>query len=141
MDAYLLALGIGFVAGLRSMMPLAMLRAAKHDWTGILFAVVALGELIADKLPQTPSRLSIMPLAGRIVVGAYAGATVSAFHSGSLVAGALIGAAAALAGSYAGHAYRTQLASRVPDLTLALVEDAVAIGLGFVFGYRALLVS
>ena len=137
MTAYFIALVIGFVAGLRSMVPLAMLRAARHDWTSILFAVFALGEIIADKLPGTPARTSIGPLAGRVIIGAYAGSVVCVVQGGALIGGIILGAAGALAGTYGGYAYRTRFAGVLPDIALALIEDAVALVLGFLCGYRA----
>lgn len=137
MNALLFAFAIGFVAGLRTLVPLAMLRAAKGDWTSYLFGLLALGELVADKLPMAPSRLGIGPFAGRVVVGAYAGSVVSVAQNGSLVAGIIAGALGAVIGTYAGHTYRTRLAGMLPDIVLALIEDAVALVLGYLCGDRA----
>src|ERR1035441_3728957 len=92
--AILCALILGFVAGLRSMLaPAAISWAAGsgilnvdrtplafmgYRYTPIIFTVLALGELIADKLPFTPSRKSPPPFIARIVSGALTGATVGA---------------------------------------------------------------
>src|ERR1700675_3914211 len=89
-----LAFGIGVVAGLRSMTAPAVTAWAGHlGWlrfygttlafmgspggVGVL-AVGALGELVADKLPMTPSRTKPGPLAARIVMGGLSGACVTA---------------------------------------------------------------
>jgi uncharacterized membrane protein len=91
------------------------------------------GEAVVDKLPQTPSRLMLGPLAGRVLLGA-AGGVGLAGRSGdvplrslpvrALVPGAIVGGAAALLGGYVGSAWR----SRTPfasDLPAALLEDGV----------------
>src|ERR1700753_3526053 len=94
-----LAFGIGIVAGLRSMpAPAAASGAARLGWIhlggshlafmGSLVAVwtlsiLALGELVNDKLPNTPSRTAPGPLAGRLVMGALAAATLTAGSAGA----------------------------------------------------------
>lgn len=97
----------------------------------------ALGEVVADKLPQTPSRLSIGPLAGRAVLGAVCGIGLAARGVGVpvrrlpvqvAVPVALVGTAAAVAGSYAGSAWRAR-APFPSDVPAALVEDAVVASL------------
>ena len=73
---WLLAYVLGVSAGLRSMTPLAVVAWAARGWpavagsalgfmaapvTGYVFAALAIGELIADKLPFIPSRLQPGP--------------------------------------------------------------------------------
>jgi uncharacterized membrane protein len=85
MSTFALAFLMGVVAGLRSMTaPAAVSWGARLGWlhlgnTWLAFlgaaimpflTVVAVGELISDKLPKTPSRKAPMPFAVRIVVGA-----------------------------------------------------------------------
>jgi uncharacterized membrane protein len=148
LSAFALAFAIGFVAGLRSMTPLAVVSAAahfgwldlRHTWASFLgstvalcvFSVLALAELVGDKLPMTPSRKSPGPFAGRIIVGALTGAALGTAARQSLIAGALFGALGAVAGTLGGYEARTRLvkALRVPDLVIALLEDAVAVGGG-----------
>src|SRR5437660_42343 len=109
---------LGFVAGLRSMTPLALL-----SWTRrigvdtnstvsqfidapsgrLITGLLAVGELVGDKLPIIPSRVSAGPLMGRIVIGGLAGATISQGSRVSPVVGAALGAAAAGAGSVVGY--------------------------------------
>ena len=76
MPTYFLALLTGILVGLRSMTPPAVLSWAAHlGWirlentplaflgyaaTPYILTLFALGELIADKLPKTPSRKSRM---------------------------------------------------------------------------------
>jgi hypothetical protein len=80
-----LAFLIGVVAGLRAMTPPAAISwAARFGWlnfantpiaflafsaTPYILSVFAIGELINDKLPKTPSRKALAPFAVRIGVG------------------------------------------------------------------------
>ena len=82
----LCALLIGVVAGLRSMLaPATVSWFARHGvlavantplafmgfrFTPIILTVFAVGELIADKLPKTPSRKAPSGFIARIVTGA-----------------------------------------------------------------------
>jgi uncharacterized membrane protein len=139
------AVTLGFVTGLRSMTPFALLALrrdasesrAKPRWlrsrgARIGFALAALGEYVGDKLPMTPSRLAPGPLVGRAVSGAMAGALVARDVRGSAWTGALLGAGGAVLGSFAGNKLRAQVVkvSGLPDPFVAIVEDAIALGLG-----------
>jgi len=142
---------LGFVAGLRSQLPLALLAAAANrgafakDATGPLrllrsrwvlagSVTAAVGEMIADKLPFTPSRLQPGAFVGRVVFGAVAGAALARGAGRPFVPGAIVGALGAGAGTYAGHNTRQELDRLTgwPDPIWGGVEDAVAIGLGVV---------
>jgi uncharacterized membrane protein len=130
--AILLALGIGFAGGLRTFMPVAALRFPYRDWTSVLALVVELGEVIGDKLPRVPSRLSPGPLVGRCVVGGYGGLVVGGKLGLDVAAAVLIGIAGAVFGALSGAAYRRGVARvRLPDLWFALIEDAVAAAIAF----------
>jgi uncharacterized membrane protein len=89
-----------------------------------------LAELVADKLPSTPSRTRPGPFLARVVTGGLAGAALTAGVGSSLALGALLGALGAVAGTLGGYKARTGLvrALRVPDYVIALAEDAVAVG-------------
>jgi uncharacterized membrane protein len=138
-----LALLIGIVAGLRAMTaPAAVAFAARfgglpvagtplafmgYAFTPWILGVLALGELVTDQLPSTPSRKVPIQFGTRILMGALAGATIGA-AAGSLVAGLLLGALGAVIGTYGGAALRTKLAEGFGrDLPAALIEDAVAV--------------
>ena len=140
----LLSVLIGVIAGLRSMTaPAAVSWAARAGWlnltsTGLAFlgsaltpwilTALALAELVADKLPTTPSRKAPVGFVARIVTGAFSGAALGA-AGGSLVAGAIAGAIGAVIGTFGGHASRARLAASFGrDRPAALIEDAVAIG-------------
>ena len=104
----------------------------------VVFALGALGELIADKLPSTPSRLKPPGLVARIVLGGLSGAAAAASFSQSMALGAVLGAAGGIAGAFAGYEVRTRLvrALGVPDFFIACLEDAVAIGGGLLIVSR-----
>jgi uncharacterized membrane protein len=143
-----LAVGIGVVAGLRALTAPAILAwAAKRRWIRLgnsPFATIisakaskritdlAVSELIADKLPFTPSRLKAGPLASRIVSGAVCGATIYGLVEQPLMEGAFLGAAGAIAGAFAGHYTRKRVSHDKPNLGIAVLEDALAIGGGIV---------
>jgi uncharacterized membrane protein len=135
---------IGIVAGLRAFMPLAVISWAAHvgrlqlqdTWLGFVgFAAtayittaLALGELVSDKLPRTPSRKVPMQFGTRILLGALCGAALGT-EAGAMLGGLFAGAVGAAVGTLGGAALRAQLA-RVfgKDLPAALLEDVVAIG-------------
>ena len=138
-----LALLIGIVAGLRAMTAPAVASWAGYAgrlslastpiafmgswWVPWLFTVLALGELVTDQLPSTPSRKVPMQLGARVVTGALAGATIAATGA-SLVAGAAAGAVGAVFGTFGGAAFRGRLAAFFgEDRPAAFIEDAIAI--------------
>ena len=99
----------------------------------IAFALLAMVELVADQLPNTPSRTKPPGLIARIVLGGLSGAAVAAAGAQSMAVGAILGAAGGVAGAFGGYQVRMRLvrALQVPDFVIACLEDAVAIGGGF----------
>ena len=111
-----LAIGIGAVAGLRALTAPAVLawaaerrliRLGSSPLATIMSATAAkritdfaVSELIADKLPFTPSRLNAAPLASRIVSGAICGATIYGVVKRPLAEGAVLGGLGAIAGAF-----------------------------------------
>jgi uncharacterized membrane protein len=135
---YLLSLLIGVVAGLRAMTaPAAVSWAAglgwldvseswlsflASGWTRWIFTLLAIGELVNDQLPSTPSRTVPVQFGARLVMGALSGAVIGG------LAGTLLGIAGAVIGTYGGRAFRARLAAMFEsDPPAALIEDAVAI--------------
>lgn len=141
----LLAFLIGVISGLRTFTaPTVVAWAAHRHWLNLdntlfafmastaavaVFTVLALGELIVDKLPSTPSRTKLPGLIGRSVLGGLSGAATAAAGRQSMVLGAVLGVTGGIAGAFVGYEARTRLvrALKVPDLVIALLEDAVAI--------------
>jgi uncharacterized membrane protein len=144
-----LAFAIGVIAGLRSMTAPAVVSWAAHwKWLDLgqsqlsflgstvavsILTAGAIVELVMDKLPKTPRRTEAIGLIARVVLGGLSGAALCAAANQSVVVGAVLGGVGGVAGAFAGYAARSRLVSalKVPDLVVALVEDAVAIGGGF----------
>jgi len=146
---YFLALtvGIGIVAGLRSLTAPAVVAWAAHlSWLNlhgsrlafigstvatVILSLLAVGELIADKLPKTPRRTAAAPLLARFATGALCGACLSAAVNRSLLPGALLGGLGGVIGAFAGYEIRRRLVSqlKIKDFVVATLEDLVAIGL------------
>ena len=141
---YGLAMAMGIVAGLR-----AMTAPAAVSWAGVLGAIdlsasplaflgwrytpwiltlLALGELITDKLPATPSRKVPIQFGARIVSGLLSGGAIGA-SGGQLAAGAALGAAGAVIGTLGGAGLRARLAAALGrDRPAAVIEDVCAVG-------------
>jgi uncharacterized membrane protein len=146
-----LALGIGFVAGLRSLTaPAAVSWAAYLGWLNLegsplafmgsrvavaIFTGLALLEYVADLLPMTPNRTRPGPLIARIVMGSLTGACLSVSAGHSIMLGAMLGGIGAVTGAFAGYEIRKRLVRelRVKDAFVAVPEDLVAIGLAYLF--------
>lgn len=99
-------------------------------WGRLTTGSAALGELVADKNPRTPSRLIPPALAARAVSGATAALALAQRERGSRLTWALAGAAGAVGGSYAGAKWRELAAERFGnDLPGAIAEDAATLAL------------
>jgi len=142
-----LSILIGIIAGLRAMTaPAAVSWAARlgslnlaptslaflgYAFTPWILTALALGELVTDQLPTTPSRTVPVQFGTRILSGGLSGGAVGA-ASGQLVVGVIGGAIGAVIGTLGGRAVRARLAASFGrDRPAALIEDAVAIGGAF----------
>jgi uncharacterized membrane protein len=142
------ALLLGFVTGIRSQVPVALLAvearqgrfdpgagrlarrfASPQGMNGALVAFA--GELVADKLPMTPRRTTWGPFTQRLVTGGTVGAAVHYDAGESRPLGALLGAAGAGAGAWAATRARAFVAdrTRVPGPLLGAAEDLFAVAL------------
>lgn len=93
-------------------------------------ALAALGELVADKLPATPSRLDPPGLPMRMVSGAFAAAVLAQRRGVDSGLPAVVGCATAGAVAYLGVRWRALATRRFgADIWGALIEDGVAAGL------------
>ena len=151
---WVLAAGIGVIAGLRSMTgPAVVAWAAYMGWIHLqgsplsfmgsiwvvgLFTLAALAEFVVDQLPQTPARTAPGPLLARIVTGGLCGSCLAVAGGQSLLAGALLGAVGGVAGAFIGYQARTGLVRglHVPDRVIAIPEDLIAVVLGVLFVSR-----
>ena len=136
---------IGFFAGLRSFTPpaatawAAYLGGLKLQATlalmGTIVSVVvwtllAVVELLADKSPKMANRTSGRGISARILTGGLTGTCIAMSGGESLVLGAVLGSAGGIAGCFAGFHARTRLvqALRTRDFYIAVIEDLIAIG-------------
>jgi len=148
MEMVLLALVMGMLAGLRAMAaPAAVSWAAHLGWLDLrgswlaflgnaftpwILTVLAVGELVTDQLPKTPSRKTPMQFAARVASGGLCGAAIC-MATGSWIVGLVVGAVGAVIGTLGGYEVRRRLASTFHrDRPAALLEDAVALGGAFV---------
>jgi uncharacterized membrane protein len=119
---------LGAATGARSATPLAALASqGSRRWVRVVATVAAGGELIADKLPGTPSRVKTGPLAARVVTGALAAGLDARRRGRGVVGPVLVGASVAAAASYAGAWWRAFAAHRGFATPAALAEDGAAI--------------
>jgi uncharacterized membrane protein len=135
---------IGMLSGLRALSPIAVIcwvamlhRLSLTGWVSFVgskvavgvFSLGAVGELVSDKLPRTPSRLKQPGFSVRIVTGAFCGLVLAYAAPVSLAVGVILGGAGAVAGTYLGYFVRTRTTAKfgLPDLPVALVEDAICL--------------
>lgn len=150
MTVHLLALLLGFVAGLRAMTAPALVSWAAYlgwldlngtwlaflgnVWARLILTLFALVELVTDQLPSTPSRIVPVQFGARIATGALSGGAVGA-SGGAIIGGLLVGIVGAIIGTLGGRAFRARLANAFgSDRPAAFVEDAVAIGAALLIG-------
>ena len=140
----LFAFLIGLFAGLRSLTPPAATAWAAHlGWLKlerplsligsipavIVFTLLAVAELVADKLPKTPNRTSPLGLIARIVTGGLTGACIAEAGGQGALLGALLGAVGGIVGCFGGYQARTRIVKALgkPDIYVALIEDIIAV--------------
>lgn len=140
------ALGLGAVAGMRSMSAPALLsRAARKgsvenledtrfaplvsSTVSSVLYVLAVGEMIVDKSAGIPSRISPPALLGRVASGALVGAALFVSGGRREVSGAAVGILSAVAAAYASYYARSGVgeALGVPDQVLGHLEDGIVL--------------
>jgi uncharacterized membrane protein len=143
-QAVLLPLAIGIIAGLRALTaPAAVSWAARMQWLNLaqsslsflghaltpwILTLLALGELVTDQLPSTPSRTVPIQFGTRIITGGLSGGAIGA-GADALGLGLAFGVFGAIVGTLGGRAFRARMAATFrSDPPAALLEDAIAIG-------------
>ena len=133
------------MAGLRSLTAPAVVAWGAHlNWLNLhgsplafmgsttavaILSVLAIGELIADKLPMMQKRTAPAPLMARIVTGGLCGACLCAATGQSLIVGAVLGGIGGVIGAFLGYDIRRRLDLHIKDLVVAVCEDVVVVGL------------
>ncbi len=155
----IVALCLGGLTGLRAFTPVTVLVWALHlhhlKIIGsplyflhkmpaiIILTILALAELVADKLPFTPSRLRLPGLVGRVICGAVCGVVSGQAWGASWQTSAAAGLVGAIVGAVVGYEIRKGWVKTLHwhDLPVALIEDVVAIGGSILVVSRALFLS
>jgi uncharacterized membrane protein len=136
---------VGAASGLRAMIGLAAVSWAArfgilplgHTWlaflgyapTPYILTLIAIGELVNDKLPKTPSRLIPPQFITRIVTSALCGLAIGLSGS-EMIVGLVAGILGAVVGTFGGAKARSLLARNLGcDLPAALLEDIAAAGI------------
>ena len=151
------ALSLGALAGMRSTVATAVASqilmdnpSKKVEQSGLAFMqsarnnsvlkVMVIGELIMDKMPFTPDRINPLAATGRCLSGAIAGASIYKTNGEKTVRGAILGAVAAFAATFASFYLRKAIvkATGIYDPIIGAVEDVVVIGAGIAFAELAL---
>jgi uncharacterized membrane protein len=144
--SWLLAIPLlGLTTGLRSMTPMAVICWFAYLgylpvdgtwawwtarlWAAVIITVLAVAELVVDKLPRCPNRTSPGPLLWRLILGGMAGSIAATAMAGPGVEGVLLGILGALLGAFAGFMIRRDLVERFgcSDWPIAVAEDLFAI--------------
>jgi uncharacterized membrane protein len=149
-----LTFAIGVIAGLRAFTAPAVVSWAAHlGWinlhgshlaflgsiiTVVIVTLLAIFELINDKLPTTPNRTTSFPLGVRIVTGAMCGMALAIGGGQGVPLGLVAGIVGALVGTFGGYQARHQIVTqlKVKDIGVALTEDLIAIGGGLLIVTR-----
>jgi uncharacterized membrane protein len=140
---------IGIIAGMRALTaPAVTSWAVRLGWldltgfhfarfgttiTAIVLSLLAALELFNDKRPNIPARTAPMGFGARLFTGTLSAIVIFASAHQSLIVGALLGAIGALIGTFGGYHLRRYLTQvkGFPDLYVALAEDFIAVGGGF----------
>jgi len=134
----------GILTGLRSLTPPAVTAWGARlgwfklspglNWLGttpaaVIFALLAAGEIINDKLPKTPPRTAPVGLIARIVTSGLTGACLASASGIGIAMGIIVAIIGALAGTFGGYQARTRLVKALgaPDYVVAIVEDLIAV--------------
>lgn len=142
-------IGLGIISGMRATFASAVMShylSKKHNAalsasklgfmqspvTATVTKLLSAGEVVGDKLPNTPNRIVAPPVVARVAAGAFAGAVICTANKASMAKGILIGGGTALAATF-GTYYLRKLVSEntfIKEPASGAVEDVIAIGSG-----------
>jgi uncharacterized membrane protein len=145
----ILALGIGIVAGLRSLTAPAVVAWAAYmgwlnlaqsplafmgsGWAVFVFTLAALFEFVGDLIPSTPARTAAIGLTARILMGLFSGACLGMAGRVPFWVAAALGGIGAIAGAFAGYHARVGLVRslRTPILLSPYQRTSLRLGLDY----------
>jgi uncharacterized membrane protein len=142
-------LSIGIIAGMRSASAPAIacymlsknksdeltnspLKFMKSESLANVLKVLAIGELIVDKLPSTPPRIKPAGVLARVISGSLSAAAISKAKGSSAIAAAILGSTAAFASTFFFYFLRKRTGEKLKiyDQILGTLEDVLVIGIG-----------
>ncbi|ELR73567.1 hypothetical protein C900_02652 [Fulvivirga imtechensis AK7] len=145
-QAMKVAVGMGAIAGMRSMVAPAILShyLAGRPENGLLHSklsflrstifsrgvkLLAAGEVVGDKTPQAPNRIHPVSLLGRAASGGLIGAAAFVYNKEKAWHGVVAGAAAAIASAFLSFYLRKQIGKdlNLNDKIVGAVEDIAVI--------------
>lgn len=115
-----------------------------HTMTAIvILTILAVAELVADKLPFTPSRLRLGGMIGRVIFGCVCGVVSGQVWGASWETCLATGLIGAIIGAKIGYEARTGMVRALHwhDFPAALIGDAIAVGGSILVISRALFLS
>ena len=121
-------MALGALSGMRTFSGPAALTFRHRAGLQRATALLAAGEMLADKLPFISDRIAPFPLAARATSGAVVGGVIAREEGSSVLAGALLGAAAAVGAAVV--AYHLRRRSPLPNVVNGMLEDALVFGIG-----------
>jgi uncharacterized membrane protein len=127
-------LALGAVTGVRSMSGAAAVAAHRGGIVAGATAILAIGEMIADKTAIVGNRTDAGPQAGRALIGALLGALVAHEDGQPAWRGALVGAGTAIVATHLSYRWRTR--GPLPITLAGLLEDAIVVGAGTVYAQQ-----
>ena len=128
---------LGAMSGMRSMSGPAVLALDAREQTTLTRAVpvLAVGEMIADKMPFMGDRIEPLPLAGRAFMGAVVGVLIAREEDASLVLGGFLGAATAVIVAHLAYRARLYAHDRL-GASAGFIEDGVVVSMGAALSRR-----
>ena len=155
----LVAIFLGGLTGLRALTPITVIAWTLHlhrmsilgsplhflhtTTAVVILTILAVGELVADKLPFTPSRLKAPGLIARIIFGFICGTISGQAWGANWETCAGVGLVGAIAGALIGYEVRKGWVHSFHwhDFPVALLEDVVAVAGSLLVISRAIYLS
>jgi len=110
------------------------LRFMQNDNVAVALKIFAIGEVVGDKLPNTPNRIKPAGVTFRCLSGALAGASIYKASGNNAITGAIIGSVVAFGSTFGSYFLRKDVVNRtkVFDPMIGAMEDVLVIGAGAV---------
>jgi uncharacterized membrane protein len=143
------AVGLGVLAGMRTtsapaiashilshhhsrLLSKSPLKFMQNDKVAIALKVLAVGELVGDKMPNAPNRIKPAGLIFRCIAGSLAGASIFEASGNNAFAGAVVGSVTAFGATFGSFFLRKNIVLKLSlfDPVIGAIEDALVVGAG-----------